>query len=176
MKKITLILSILFTSIIYGQTKQSPLIVLNAKKIGFMQDNKKEMDAINPDDISTLTVYKDSLNCKKYDSNSGVIIITTKKFILNTFYKNNIENSQLKEKIKSPEDLLNIGIVNGDSKSKNQPYDELSKYIDTYTINEKIKKIAEITFINPRDSIQLNPLWINGAIKIASEIEQISLN
>jgi len=140
MKKITLILSILFISTIYGQTKPGPLIVLDAKKIGFMQDIKKEMEAINPDDISTLTVYKDSLICKKYDSNYGVIIITTKKFILDTFYKNNIENSPLKEKIKSPEDLLKIGIINGDSKSKNQPYDELSKYIDTYTINEKIKK------------------------------------
>jgi hypothetical protein len=172
MKKITLLLSILFISTIYGQTKQSPLIVLDAKKIGFMQDIKEQMEAINPNDISTLTVYKDSLVCKKYGSNSGVIIITTKKFILDTFYKNNIENSPLKEKIKSPEDLLKIGIINSDSKSKNQPYDELYKYVDTYTINEKIKKVVEIFYINATDSIQLNPEWINGAIEITSAIEE----
>jgi hypothetical protein len=137
-----------------------------------MQDIKEQMEAINPNDISTLTVYKDSLVCKKYGSNSGVIIITTKKFILDTFYKNNIENSPLKEKIKSPEDLLKIGIINSDSKSKNQPYDELYKYVDTYTINEKIKKVVEIFYINATDSIQLNPEWINGAIEITSAIEE----
>jgi hypothetical protein len=155
----------------YGQSQQNPLIVLDAKKIGFMKDIKEKMEAINPDDISTLTVYKDSLICKKYDSNSGVIIITTKKFILNTFYKNNIENSPLKDKIKSANDLLKIGVVNDNPKSKNQPYDELCKYIDTYTINEKIKKIAKINYLNPEDSIKLNPEWLNGAIEIDSIIE-----
>jgi len=171
MKKLLLLFSILFLSNLYAQSQQSPLIVLDAKKIGFMQDIKEQMEAIIPDEISTLTVYKDSLVCKKYGSKSGVIIITTKKFILNTFYKNNIENSPLKENIKSPEDLLKIGIINSNSKSKNEPYDELSKYIDTYTINEKIKKIVEIFYINSADSIQLNPEWTNGAIEISSEIE-----
>jgi len=168
MKKIVLLLLILFTLTIYGQNQQGPLIILDANKIGFMQDIKEQMDAINPNDISTLTVYKDSLICKKYESNSGVIVITTKKFILNTFYKNNIENSPLKEKIKSPEELLKIGIINSDSKSKNQPYDELLKYIDTYTINSKIEKIAKIAYLNSEDSIKLNPEWINGAIEISS--------
>ncbi len=171
MKKIVLLLLILFISNVYAQSQLSPMIVLDAEKLGFMQDLKAKMEDINPDDISTVTVYKDSLICKKYDSNSGVIIITTKKFILDTFYKNNIENSSLKEKIKSSEDLLKIGIVSGDSKSKNQPYDELSKYIDTYTSNEKIKKITSIFYINPADSIQLNPEWINGAIEISTVIE-----
>ena len=146
-------------------------MVLDAKKIGFMQDNKELMDNINPNDISTLTVYKDSLVCLKYGSNSGVIVITTKKFILDTFYKNNIENSPLKEKIKTPEDLLKIGVVNNNPNSKNQPYDELYKYIDTNTINEKIKKVTKINYINPEDSIKLNPEWTNGAIEIDSEIE-----
>jgi hypothetical protein len=168
MKKIVLLLSILFISTIYGQTQQSPLIVLDANKLGFMQDIKEQMEAINPNDISTLTVYKDSLICKKYGSSSGVIVITTKKFILDTFYKNNIENSPLKEKIKSSEDLMKIGVVNDNPKSKNQPYDELYQYIDTYTINEKIKKIGKITYLNPEDSIKLNPEWINGAIEISS--------
>jgi hypothetical protein len=169
MKKIIpSLLSIFFIATIYGQTQNSPLIVLDAKKIGLMQDIKDQMESINPDDISTLTVYKDSLICKKYESNSGVIVITTKKFILDTFYKNNIENSPLKEKIKSPEDLLKIGIISADSKSKNQPYDELSKYIDTNTINAKIEKIATITYINSEDSIKLNPEWINGAIEIST--------
>jgi hypothetical protein len=171
MKKIISFLFFLLIASMYGQSQQSPLIVLDAKKIGFMKNIKEKMEAINPNDISTLTVYKDSLICKKYDSNSGVIIITTKKFILGEFYKNNIENSPLKEKIKSSDDLLKIGIINSDSKSKNQPYDELCKYINTYTINDKIKKIAKITYLNPEDSIKLNPEWINGAIEIEAIIE-----
>lgn len=171
MKKIVLLLLILFISNVYAQSQISPMIVLDAEKLGFMQDIKAKMESINPDDISTLTVYKDSLICKKYDSNSGVIIITTKKFILDTFYKNNIENFSLKEKIKSSEDLLKIGIINSDSKSRNQPYDEFSKYIDTNTINAKIEKIATIAYLNPEDSIKLNPEWINGAIEISTVIE-----
>jgi hypothetical protein len=171
MKKIALLLSILFMSTVYGQTQQSPLIVLDANKLGFMQDIKEQMDAINPNDISTLTVYKDSLICEKYESNSGVIIITTKKFILDTFYKNNIENSPLKANIASPEDLLKIGVITDHPDSKNQPYDELYKYIDTYTISEKVKKVAKITYLNPENSIKLNPEWINGAIEIDAIIE-----
>jgi hypothetical protein len=171
MKKIVLLFSIIYISTAYGQTQQSPLIVLDANKLGFMQDIKEQMDVINPNDISTLTVYKDSLICKKYGSSSGVIIITTKKFILDTFYKNNIENSPLKANIASPEDLLKIGVVNDNPKSKNQPYDELYKYIDTYTINEKIKKVAKITYLTPEDAIKVNQEWINGAIEIDSVIE-----
>lgn len=172
MKKLVFLFSILFVSSLFAQSKMNPLIVVDAQKIGFMQDHKDLMENMNPNDISTLTVYKDSLICKKYESNSGVIVITTKKFILNTFYKNNIENSPLKEKIKSPEDLLKIGIIHSDLKSKNQPYDELYKYIDTYNINEKIKKIAKIIYLNPEDSIKLNPEWINGAMEISSIHEE----
>jgi len=171
MKKLLLFVSIFFLSNLSAQSQQGPLIVLDAKKIGFMQDIKEQMKAINPEDISTLTVYKDSLVCTKYGSNSGAIIITTKKFILDTFHKNNIENSPLKEKIKSPEDLLKIGVVTNRPESKNQPYDELYQYIDTYTISEKIKKVAKITYLNSEDSIKINPEWINGAIEIDAAIE-----
>jgi hypothetical protein len=171
MKKLLFLFSILFLSNLYAQSQKGPLIVLDAKKLGFMQDIKEQMEAINPDDISTLTVYKDSLVCTKYGSNSGAIIITTKKYILDTFFRNNIEKSPLKEKIKSSDDLLKIGVITDHPESKNQPYDELYKYIDTYTINEKIKKIAKIIYLNPEDSIKLNPEWINGALEIDAEIE-----
>lgn len=170
MKKLLLLFSVFFLSNLYAQ-QQSPLIVLDTQKLGFMQDIKEQMEAIDPNDISTLTVYKDSLICTKYGSNSGVIIITTKKFILNTFFKNNIENSSLKERIKSPDDLLKIGVVTNHPESKKQPYDEFYQYIDTNTINEKIKKVAKITYLNPEDAIKLNPEWINGAIKIDAIIE-----
>lgn len=172
MKKTVLLLAAFLLSTLYVQSQESPMIVLDAKKIGFMEYIKEQMESINPDDISTLTVYKDSLICKKYGSNSGVIIITTKKFILDSFYKNNIENSPLKIHISSPEDLLKIGVVTDHPESKNQPYDELSKYIDTFTINEKIKKVAKIFYINPATSIQLNSEWINGAIEISSIYEE----
>ena len=171
MKKLLLLFSVLFVSSLFAQSKMNPLIVVDAQKIGFMQDHKDLIENMNPNDISTLTVYKDSLVCKKYGSNSGVIVITNKKFILDTFYKNNIENSPLKEKIKSSEDLLKIGVVANHPESKNQPYDELYQYIDTYTINEKIKKVAKITYLNSEDSIKINPEWVNGAIEIDALIE-----
>ncbi len=172
MKKLLLLFAVLFVSSLFAQSKMNPLIVVDAQKIGFMQDHKDLMENMNPNDISTLTVYKDSLVCKKYGSNSGVIVITNKKFILDTFYKNNIENSPLKEKIKSSDDLLKIGVVTDHSESKNQPYDEFYKYIDTYTINEKTKKVAQIVYIKPEDAIRINPEWINGAIEISSIIEE----
>ncbi|TRX41356.1 SusC/RagA family TonB-linked outer membrane protein [Flavobacterium restrictum] len=155
----------------YSQGKQNPLIVLDAKKIGFMQDLSKEMEALNPNDISTVTVYKDSIVCQKYGSNSGVIVITTKKFILDTFYKNYIENSGLKNDIHVPDDLLKIGIVSHKPDSKNQPYDEFYNYIDTYTLSEKIKKIAAITFLKPEDALKINPEWKLGALEIKGEEE-----
>ena len=37
--------------------------------------------------------------------------------------------------------------------------------------NEKIKKVAKITYLDPEDSLKLNPEWINGAIKIDAIIE-----
>jgi hypothetical protein len=162
---------LIFSTITFSQNKQNPLIILDTKKIGFMLEITKEMEAINPDDISTLTVYKDSLVCKKYNSNTGVIVITTKKFILDTFFKNNIENSPLKINIASPEDLLKIGVLTDHPESKNQPYDELQKYIDTYTLSDKIKKVASIIFIKPSDSEKINPDWKFGALDIDAEIE-----
>lgn len=169
MKKLALLISILFYSISFSQEKANPMIVLDAKKIGFMKEVEKEMKALNPDDISTVTVFKDSLISKKYGSEYGVIIITTKKHISNTFYKDFIANSTLNEKIKSVEDLEQIGLIGVDSGDKNQPYTELSKYIFTNTINEKILKITEMVFLKPEDAIKLNPKWIKGALEIISE-------
>ena len=82
MKKLLLLFSVLFVSSLFAQSKMNPLIVVDAQKIGFMQDHKDLIENMNPNDISTLTVYKDSLVCKKYGSNSGVIVITNKKLVL----------------------------------------------------------------------------------------------
>ena len=171
MKKILLLVSLFYISSLFAQSKQNPLVILDSKKIGFVQDLKKEMDAINPQDISKVTVLKDTIISKKYGSNFGVIIITTKKYILDTFFENFIKNSSIKEKIKSPEDLLKIGVISDKRESKNQPYDELSKYIFTNTINEKIKKISSIFFIDTENALKINPKWENGAIEINSEGE-----
>lgn len=128
------------------------------------------MKALKSEDISSVIVIKDSLIVKKYDAEYGVLVITTKKYILETFYKDNIQNSPLKDNIKSPEDLARIGVVT-EKDSKNQPYDELSKYIYTNTANKKIKKIASIVFINPDEAVNINPKWTFGAISISAEIE-----
>ncbi|MEO5775331.1 MAG: hypothetical protein ABIQ27_00405 [Flavobacterium sp.] len=169
MKKILFLFSFFYVSLMFSQAKDNALIVLDSKKLGLMKDLTKEMEAINPDDISTLTVFKDTLITKQYGTEYGVIVITTKKYILETFYKDNIQNSPLKEKINSPEDFAKIGVITDKPDSKNQPYDELSKYIYTNTANEKIKKIASIFFINPEDAVKINPKWTLGAIEISAE-------
>ena len=87
------------------------------------------------------------------------------------FLQKQHRKSPLKEKIKSPEELLKTGVVTNRPESKNQPYDELYQYIDTFTISEKIKKVAKITYLNPEDSIKINPEWLNGAIEIDAVIE-----
>lgn len=169
MNKMISLLFFLFMSMVYGQVQTNPIIIIDAQKMGFMNDLKKEMEELQPDDISTISVYKDSIVSEKYGSKNGAIIITTKKYILATFYKNFIENSPLIENIPTIESLSNIGFFGANTQSKNQPYDELYKYIDTNTINEKIQKIAEIHFIKPEDALKINPAWNNGAIEITPE-------
>lgn len=167
-KTFLLILTLLLTNV-YAQS--NPLIILDAKKIGMMQDNKEVIEELNAKDISTITVYKDSIS-KIYGSENGVLVITTKKYILDTFYKNFIEHSPLIENISSSEILATIGIISANPTSKNQPYDEFYKYIDTNTINEKIQEIDKIVFLKPEDAIKINPDWVNGAIEISSIFEE----
>ena len=171
MTKILSSLAIFLSCLAHSQNPNNLLTILDAKKIGLILDVREQLESIKPDDISSLTVYKDPVTLKKYGAEFGVIIVTTKKFILDTFYKNNIENSPLQLKISTAEDLLKIGVITDHPESKNQPYDELAKYIDTYTLNDKTKKIGSIFFIKPTDAKKINPDWIFGAIEIISEKE-----
>lgn len=165
MKKIYLLLSVLFVGLSYAQDKSQPLVILDSKKIGFMNEAQPILEPINPNDISTISVYKGETS-QKYGSESGVVIITTKKYILDTFYKNNIENSSLKKEIPTTEMLAKIGVISSKADGKNLPYDELIKYIDTNTVNDTILKIASIAFIKPADAQKTNPEWKFGALKI----------
>jgi len=171
MKRIILSIFLFCTYLGYSQNKPEPLVILDSKNIGFMNQAQKILDPINPDDISTITVYKGE-TAKKYNSDSGVIIITTKKFILDTFYKNNIENSPLKKEIPDTAYLSKVFIIGSKAESKNLPYDELLKYIDTNNINDKVLKIKAINFIKPKDSQKMNPDWKFGALEIMSAKEE----
>lgn len=172
MKKVYFLVAVLFTCLISGQNKENPLIILDSKKIGFMNEVQSILEPINPNDISTMSVYKGDDASQKYGSKSGVIIITTKKFILDSFYKNNIENSPLRKEIPTTEILAKIGVFGSKADSKNLPYDELIKYIDTNTVNDKILKIASITFIKPLDAQKINPDWKFGALEIKSSVTE----
>ena len=166
MKKVCFLFAILFTCLVSGQNKENPLVILDSKNIGFMNEAQSILKPINPDDISTMSVYKGD-ESKKYGSESGVIIITTKKFVLDNFYKNNIENSPLKKEIPTPEILTKIGILGSKADSKNLPYDELKKYINTNTVNnDTVLQIAKIAFIKPSDAQKINPKWKFGALEI----------
>lgn len=169
MKKIILLLLILCSFNSFSQHNANPIVVIDAKIIGKMNENQEIIEAVKSEDVSTVTVFKDSIISKKYGSDYGVIIITTKKYILNTFFENFIKNSPLEQYIKTPEELANIGIIGLKEGSKNQPYDELLKYISTNTVNEKIEKVIRIDFIKPEDAKKLNNSWNFGALEIHSE-------
>ncbi|WP_293871983.1 hypothetical protein [Flavobacterium sp.] len=169
MKNLLFLFSFLFLGNLHAQQKHNTVVVLDAQKIGFYNEVENQIKALKSEGISTVTVLKDTTITKGYGSDHGVIIITTKKYILNTFFRDFIEKSTLKEKIKTPDDLKIIGVVTDKPNSKNKPYDELSKYIFTNTITEKIKKVVSIIYIKPKDAVKINPDWINGAIEISSE-------
>ena len=129
-----------------------------------------DLKLIDPKDM-LIYVHKGSRAeiLQKFDSNSGVVIFASKKFILDTFYKNHIEKSPLKKEIPSVDYLSKIGIIGSIVDSKYLPYDdELSKYINITTIKGEEKKIASITFIKPADSQKLNTEWKFGALEITS--------
>ena len=167
MKKVYFLIAVLFVCFTYAQDNPQPLIILDAQNIGFMNKAQSILDPINPDDISTISVIKGEA-AKKYGSDFGVIIITTKKYILDTFFKNNIENSPLKKEITTTEDLSKIGVFGSKTDSKNLPYDELIKYVDTKNVDEIVLKIASISYIKPKDAQKMNPDWKFGAIEITS--------
>ncbi|MFH6999840.1 TonB-dependent receptor [Flavobacterium sp. FlaQc-57] len=171
MKKVYFLVAVLFTCLISGQNKENPLVILDSKNIGFMNEAQPILEPINPNDISTMSVYKGDAS-KKYGSENGVIIITTKKYILDTFYKNNIENSSLKKEIPTTEILAKIGVFGSKADSKNLPYDELIKYVDTNTVNDTVLKIASITFIKPLDAQKINPDWKFGALEIKPSVTE----
>ncbi|MES2412113.1 MAG: hypothetical protein V4535_11790 [Bacteroidota bacterium] len=167
MKKLFVFCYLLITTLVCAQSSDNALIIVDAQKLGLMKDLSREMQAMNPDDISTVTVFK-SEAAKKYGSDTGVIIIVTKKYILDAFYKQYIQNTALNANIKSAEALAKIGIINT-KPGKNQPYDELSKYISTGNMDERLLKIKKLQFLTPDFTQALNPEWTSGALEISLE-------
>lgn len=165
MKKVYFVFCILFAYVVHGQNKPNPLVILNAENIGY-KNVEEVLKPIKREDIGVLSIAKEDA-LERYGSNSGVIVIATKKFILDTFYKNNIENSPLKKEIPTVASLSKIGII-GRNESKNQPYDELAKYININLAENLVQKIASISFIEPSVAVKMNPDWEFGAIEIMS--------
>jgi rRNA processing protein Gar1 len=169
MKKVCFLFTILFTCLVYGQTKDNPLVILDSKSIGYIDQAENTLKHINQNDM-LIFIYKGNAEEveQKFGSKSGVIIYATKKYILNTFYQNNIENSPLKKDIPTKDHLSKIGIIGSIAGNINQPYDELVNYISITPNNETVKKIVSITFIKPTDAQIINPDWKFGAIEIMS--------
>ena len=166
MKKVYFVFCILFAYVIHGQNKPKTLVILNNENIGY-KDGQGVLNPIKQEDIATLSVLKEDA-FEKYGSKSGVVFITTKKFVIDTFYKNNIENSELKKKIPTKESLAKIGIIGRKAESKNQPYEELTKYINISLEENDVQKIASISFVEPSVAVKINPDWKFGAIEIMS--------
>ena len=173
MKKVYFLFCILYACFIYGQNASNPLVIFNGKNIGY-KNPEDVLKTIKKQDLATLGIFKGDTEdaLKKYGSNSGVVVITTKKFILDTFYKNNIENSPLKKEIPTTDILSKIGIVVSKAENKNQPYEELSKYINIDLSEDSVLKIASITFIKPVDAVKMNSEWKFGAIEIMSTLDR----
>lgn len=169
MKRIILSIFLFCTCLGYTQNEPNPLVILDSKNIGYMDIAQNTLKLINPNDM-LMYVYKGSGTeiLQKFDSNSGVIIFATKKFILDTFYKNNIENSPLKKDIPSVDYLSKVGIIGSKGDNKYQPYYELIKYINYTTINEEVIKITSLIFVKPTDSKKIDSKWKYGALEITS--------
>ncbi|MBB4801495.1 hypothetical protein HNP37_001556 [Flavobacterium nitrogenifigens] len=167
MKKIFAVLTVFFTCFISGQTKDNPLVILDSKSIGYMDQNK--LKHIDPNDMQ-LFIYKGTRSeiLEKFGSNSGVVIFATNKYILETFYKDNIENSSLKKEIPTVDRLSKIGVIGSKAEVKNLPYAELVRYIKTTPNNDDVLKITSIAFIEPSVAVKMNPDWKFGAIEIMS--------
>ncbi|MFD1602652.1 hypothetical protein ACFSJW_20385 [Flavobacterium artemisiae] len=170
MKKIYFLLCLLFTCFINSQENANPLVIFNAENIGY-KSLEEILKPIKQEDIAILSVLKEN-GLEKYGSNSGVVVITTKKFIVDKFYKNIIANSELKKKIPTAESLAKIGIIGSKAENKNQPYDELAKYININLDENQVQKIASISFIEPSVALQMNPDWKFGAIEIMSTMDR----
>jgi|GEM_PF-1647211 len=172
MKTVFFLFTILFTCLVSGQTKDNPLVILDSKSIGYMNQAESTLKNIAQSDL-LIFIYKGSAEEveQKFGSKSGVIIFATKKYILNTFYQNNIENSPLKKDIPTTDYLSKVGIIGSIAGNINQPYDELVNYISITPNNETAKKIASITLIKPTDAQIINPDWKFGAIEIMSTID-----
>lgn len=168
MKRIVFSFFLLCTFSGYTQSQSHPLVILDSKNMGYM-----DLKLIDPKDM-LIYVYKGNAAeiLKKFDTNSGVVIFASKRFILDAFYKSNIENSPLKKEIPNSEYLSKMGIIGSKAESKYLPYDELSKYINISTIKGDEKKIASITFIKATDSQKINPEWEFGALEITSTTEE----
>lgn len=53
---------------------EEPIIVIDGKPA-----SKKELKNLSPDDIYAISVFKDEKSLKNYNTNKGVILVTTKK-------------------------------------------------------------------------------------------------
>src|SRR5690606_2420312 len=101
----------------------------DSKSIGYIDQAENILKHFNQNDL-LIFIYKGNAEEveQKFGSKSGVIIYATKKYILNTFYQNNIENSPLKKDIPTTDHLSKIGIIGSVAGNINQPYDELVNY------------------------------------------------
>ncbi|WET01644.1 hypothetical protein [Flavobacterium sp. YJ01] len=173
MKKLFVVLTVFFSCFISGQTKGNPLVILDSKNIGYMDQAENTLKHINQNDM-LLFFYKGNAEEieQKFGSKSGVLIYVTKKYILDTFYKNNIEHSSLKTIIPTIESLSKIGIIGSRAEFKDLPYAELVRYIKTTPNTDDALKISSIAFVEPSVAIQLNPDWKFGAIEIMSTMDR----
>lgn len=173
MKKVCFLFAILFTSLVSGQAKENPLVILDSKSIGYMDQAENTLKHINQNDM-LLFFYKGNAEEieQKFGSKSGVLIYVTKKYILDTFYKNNIEHSSLKTIIPTIESLSKIGIIGSKAEFKDLPYAELVRYIKTTPNTDDVLKISSIAFVEPSVAVQMNPDWKFGAIEIMSTMDR----
>lgn len=173
MKNVCFLFSILFTCLVSGQTKDNPLIILDSKSIGYLDQAQNILKHIDQNDM-LIFIYKGTAEEieQKFGSKSGVLIYVTKKYILDTFYKNNIENSSLKTIIPTIESLSKIGIIGSKAAFKDLPYAELVRYIKTTPSTDEVLKISSIAFVEPNIAVQMNSDWKFGAIEIMSTTDR----
>ncbi len=168
MKKIILLVSILILSASHAQNKpKQKTITIVDGKIKNIDRNSKDYKPLDSDNTLIIRILKDSVDYNKTIFKAPFIVVVTKPYVLEEFYKIALEKDPtLKNNIPSADYLLKIGVISSNTKGIINPYGQFYKYVYTNDLKVTMRKIGSIVYIEPENAVKLNPKWIYGAIKI----------
>lgn len=168
MKKIILFITILILSTTHAQNKpKQKVVTIVDGQVKQFDRNSKDYKPLDMNKILLTRILKDSIDYNKYPFKSPVIIVVTKSYILNEFYRIALEkNPMLKKDIPSADYLLKIDVVSKKADNIEYPYNHFYKYVYTNDIKETVAKFDSIVYVKPEEAVKKNPKWTHGVLGI----------